>query len=119
MSYGEVERTDESIDTSILNRYSRALQTAKKQFSASIDTLNLGYNQYILENEDNTLSVYILPAFQTNNVAVYGKEFIYTIDETGNNILKDDSYTQNQYSGLKLTKQRKYGSITVNWKNQL
>jgi hypothetical protein len=100
--YGEVERTDESIDTSILNRYSRALQTAKKQFSTSIDTLNLGYNQYILENEDNTLSVYILPAFQTNNVAVYGKEFIYTIDESGNNILKDDSYTQNQYSGFEI-----------------
>jgi hypothetical protein len=97
---GEVARTDERVDTSMTHRYSRALQTANKQLEKLKDTINLRFNQYIRENDDKTLTVWIFPAFQPNSVAVYGGEFIYTIDVGGTKILKDDSYYQGQFRGF-------------------
>lgn len=88
---GQVSKTNETVDTLLLHKYSRALQTASEQIKALKDTVNLRFNQYIKENDDKTLSVWILPAFQPNSVAVFGGEFIYTIDETGTKVLKDDS----------------------------
>lgn len=103
---GVISRTYETVDTSILHRYSRALKTASSQLTAMRDSVKIRFNQYIKENEDRTLSVWILPAFQPNSVAVYGGEFIYTIDETGNKILKDDSYYQGVFRGFKVDKPR-------------
>src|SRR5699024_10831180 len=91
-NYGPVSETSETDDTTLLHRYSRALQTAGGQIKALKDTSNLRFNQYIKENDDQTLSVWILPAFQPNSLAVYGGEFIYTIDPTGTKVLKDGSY---------------------------
>ncbi|HEY0428561.1 MAG TPA: hypothetical protein VGC76_12340, partial [Pyrinomonadaceae bacterium] len=59
------------------------------------------FNQYIKLNADKTFSVWMLPAFQTNGTAVYGGEFIYTIDQTGNKITKDESYYQGGFRGFK------------------
>lgn len=103
---GQVIRTTETVDTTLLHRYSRALQTADNQLKALKDTVNLRFNQYIKENDDKTLSVWILPAFQPNSVAVYGGEFIYTIDQTGTQVLKDDSYFQGEFRGFKVDKPR-------------
>jgi len=47
-----------------------------------------------------------LPAFQINNVAVYGGEFIYTIDPTAEKITKDDSYFQGSFRGFNITPPR-------------
>jgi len=99
---GEVNKTSETVDTSLLHRYSRALQTANGQIKTLKDTVSLRFNQYIKENDDKTLSVWILPAFQPNNVAVYGGEFIYTIDPTGTKVLTDDSYFQGEFRGFKV-----------------
>lgn len=99
---GHIHRTGERIDTSTLNRYSRALQTANNQLTKLKDSVRIRFNQYIRENEDHTFTVWIFPAFQTNMVAVYGGEFIYTIDATGNNILKDDSYYLGKLWGVKV-----------------
>lgn len=103
---GQVSKTSETIDTTLLHRYSRALQTAAGQLKALRDTINLSFNQYIRENDDQTLSVWILPAFQPNSYAVYGGEFIYTIDQTGTKVLKDDSYFQGQFRGFKVDNPR-------------
>jgi hypothetical protein len=59
------------------------------------------FNQYIKLNADKTFTVWILPAFQTDGTAVYGAEFIYTIDATGNKITKDESYVQSTFRGFK------------------
>lgn len=103
---GQVSKTDEKVDTTLLHRYSRALQTANKQIKALKDTVSLRFNQYIKENDDRSLSVWIFPAFQPNSVAVYGGEFVYTIDETGNKVQNDDSYYQGQFRGFKVDKPR-------------
>ena len=103
---GQVIRTIESVDTTLLNTYSRALQTANTQIKALKDTVSLKFNQYIKENEDKTFTVWLLPAFQPNSVAVYGGEFIYTIDPTGTRLLKDDSYFQGEFRGFKVNNPR-------------
>ncbi|MCK9451597.1 MAG: hypothetical protein M0Q90_07900 [Bacteroidales bacterium] len=110
---GQVNKTTETVDTTLLNRHSRALQTANNQISALKDTVSLRFNQNIKENDDKTLSVWILPAFQPNCVAVYGGEFIYTIDETGTKVFKDDSYFQGEFRGFKVDNPRE---IWINYR---
>lgn len=112
---GNVRRTNETVDTSLLHRYSRALQTANKQIEKLKDTVNLRFNQYIKENDDKTLSVWILPAFQPSSFAIYGGEFIYTIDETGKKVLKDDSYFQGQFRGFRVGEPRE---IRLNYREK-
>ncbi|MEM6397140.1 MAG: hypothetical protein AAF741_12395 [Bacteroidota bacterium] len=105
-STGQVSKTNEMVDTALAHRYSRALQTATSQMRLLKDTVKLRFNQYIKENDDNTLSVWILPAFQPNSVAVYGGEFIYIIDETGTKVLEDNSYFQGQFRGFQVGEPR-------------
>lgn len=99
---GNVSRTSNAVDTTVLHGYSRALQTANNQIAALKDSVSLMFNQYIKQNDDKTYSVWILPAFQPNSVAVYGGEFIYTIDATGTKVLKDESYYQGAFRGFKI-----------------
>lgn len=103
---GSVSRTNEPVDATVLVRYSKALQTANKQLIEIKETVNIRFNQYIKENSDNTFTVWILPAFQTNGVAVYGGEFIYTIDSGGTQILKDESYYQGEFRGFNVDNPR-------------
>ena len=111
---GKISKSAEPIDTNILNRYSRALQTANKQIQPMKDTISLSFNQYIKENEDKTITVWILPAFQPNNFAIYGGEFIYTIDQFGTTILKDESYFPKPFRGFKVGERR---PIRLNYKD--
>jgi len=97
----KISRVYDKVDTLLLNSYSRALITANKQIKALKDTVNLSFNQFITQNDDKTFSVYILPAFQRNNTVIYGGEFIYSIDYSGNKILKDESYFQGDFRGFK------------------
>jgi len=103
---GYVKRIYDKIDTLLLNSYSRALITANNQLTRLKDTVNLSFNQFIKQNADKSFSVWILPAFQPNSYAIYGGEFIYKIDETGNKILSDDSYFQGQFRGFKVDNPR-------------
>ena len=103
---GAVRRTSESIDTSVLHPYARALQTAGAQMATLKDTVRLRFNQFIKKNEDHTFSVWIFPAFQPNSYAIYGGEFVYTLDPSGTSILQDDSYYQGQFRGFKVDNPR-------------
>lgn len=103
---GTVNLVKEELDTNLLHRYSRALQTANNELLALRDSVSLRFNQYIRENEDKTFSVWILPAFQPNSVAVYGGEFIYTIDETGRTILNDESFYSGAFRGFEVGEPR-------------
>lgn len=101
-SKANVIRVQEQIDTSVLNAYARALITANHQLDVLRDSIYLGFNQYIKQNDDHTFTVWILPAFQRNGTAIYGGEFIYTIDRSGRNVLKDDSYFRGSFRGFKV-----------------
>ena len=107
----KVKRVYDKVDSSLLNSYSRALITANKQLTKLRDTVSVGFNQFIKKNDDKTFTVWILPAFQKNRVAVYGGEFIYTIDPSGHKVLKDESYVQD-FRGFKVNEPRE---ITLNY----
>ncbi len=95
----DIRLIDDKLDTAHVNSYSRALMTANLMLKDLKDSINFRFNQYIRKNENGTFSVWLLPAFQPNGLAVYGGEFIYTVDATGNNILKDDSYYSGDFYG--------------------
>lgn len=98
----KITRETDKVDAEFLASHSKALNTAQSQMTIALkDNQAPRFNQYIKQNADKTFSVWLLPAFQTNGVAIYGGEFIYTIDQTGNKILKDESYLQSGFRGFK------------------
>jgi len=102
----KISRIHEPVDTAILDSYSRALFTAQSQIQTFEDSMQIAFNPYVRQNDDMTFTVWIFPAFQRNSTAVYGGEFIYTIDATGTQILRDDSYFQGNFRMFKVDKPR-------------
>lgn len=111
-----VKRTDEKVNAEFLNSYSRVLITANNQVTVALKNApHPLFNQYIKQNADKTFTVWILPAFQPDGTAVYGGEFIYSIDKTGNKITKDESYLQSSFRGFKTGAPRE---IWLNYREQ-
>jgi hypothetical protein len=94
----KITRVFEDIDTAFLNPHARALITANSEIASIKESVPIRFNQYIKQNDDKTFSVFIFPALQTNGWAVYGGEFVYTIDSTGTTILEDNSYYQGKFA---------------------
>lgn len=97
---GKIARTTDKIDEAFLIAHAKALQLAQKKLIEVIPAGSPTHNTYIKRNDDKTFNVWIFPAFQTNGVAVYGGEFIYTIDVTAEKITKDESYFQGAFRGF-------------------
>jgi len=97
---GTITRTTDKIDEEFLIAHARALALAQKKLIEAIPTGSPTHNTYIKRNDDKSFKVWLLPAFQTNGVAVYGGEFIYTIDALGEKITKDESYFQGAFRGF-------------------
>ena len=97
---GKIARTTDKIDEAFLIANAKALQLAQKKLIEVIPAGSPTHNTYIKRNDDKTFNVWIFPAFQTNGVAVYGGEFIYTIDATAEKITKDESYFQGAFRGF-------------------
>lgn len=103
---GKINRQYNKVDTAALSLYASALQLAARQRMVGLrDSFQLQFNQYIQRNADKTFSVWIFPAFQPNSVAVYGGEFIYTINAEGTSILKDESYLSGKFLGFKVERE--------------
>ena len=99
---GKIVRTKEQLDQLFLVSHGRALQLAIAQMEQTIPANSPRHNSYIKQNPDKTFSVWLLPAFQPDEVAVYGGEFIYTIDAATEKIIRDDSYFQGAFRGFKV-----------------
>lgn len=97
----KITKSDAELDPGFLDAHARALATSRAKLMTSIPGDSPRFNQYIRQNPDKTFSVWLLPAFQTNGVAVYGGEGIYTIDAAGRKLLKDESYFQPNFRGFK------------------
>ncbi|MBC7900648.1 MAG: hypothetical protein H7070_11425 [Saprospiraceae bacterium] len=97
----KITRTTEKIDQEFLDSHAIALKTATTKLAASIPADSPRFNQYIRRNEDKSFNVWLLPAFQTDGLAVYGGEAVYEIDKTGGKITKDESYFQKAFRGFK------------------
>jgi hypothetical protein len=97
---GKITKTTDKIDAEFLVAHARALNLAQKKLNETIPANSPTHNTYIRRNGDKTFTVWLLPAFQTNNVAVYGGEFIYTIDAAAEKVTKDESYFQGAFRGF-------------------
>lgn len=97
---GKIARTTDKIDEEFLIAHAKALSLAQKKVSEVIPAGSPIHNAYIRRNDDKTFNVWLFPAFQTNNVAVYGGEFVYTIDATAEKITRDESYFQGTFRGF-------------------
>jgi len=97
----KIARTTDKIDENFLLGHARALAAAQLKLKTTIPAGSPAHNSYIKQNADKTFTVWLLPAFQTNRMAVYGGEFIYTIDAAGEKITKDESYFQGSFRGFK------------------
>ena len=97
---GKIARTSDKIDEAFLIMHARALALGQKKLIETIPADSPTHNTYIKRNDDKTFSVWLFPAFQTNNVAVYGGEFVYTIDATAEKVTKDESYFQGAFRGF-------------------
>lgn len=93
-------------DTAFANPYARALMAARAQLNEATGSAKLSFNHYIRRNLDKTFTVWILPAFQQDNTAVYGGEFSYTISSTGCKLLHKEEYFQGQFRGFKVDRPR-------------
>ena len=96
----KIARSDQKIDQEFINKHAMALKTGREKLLATIPVGSPRFNQFIRQNSDKTFSVWLLPAFQPNRMAVYGGEAIYVIDSTGTKILKDESYFQKDFRGF-------------------
>jgi hypothetical protein len=105
-SAGKITRTKDKIDDGFLVSHARALDLATARLKDSIPTNSPAHNSYIRQNADRSFTVWLLPAFQTDNIAVYGGEFVYTIDPAAEKITKDESYFQGSFRGFKSTPPR-------------
>ena|ERR1041385_9066824 len=97
---GKITRSADQLNQAFLIAHARALQLAVARMTETIPATSPRHNSYIRQNPDKTFTVWLLPAFQPNDVAVYGGEFIYTIDSASEKITRDDSYFQGQFHGF-------------------
>lgn len=98
---GKIAKSEVKLDQSFLTRHARALSTGRAKLMATVPEGSPTFNQYIKENSDKTFSVWLFPAFQTDGLAAYGGEGIYTIDQSGQKVTKDESYFQLYFRGFK------------------
>jgi len=99
---GRITRTTDPINEEFLVLYAKVLNLAQTKLGESIPAGSPTHNTYIKRSDDKTFTVWLFPAFQTNDVAVYGGEFIYTIDAAAEKITKDESYFQGAFRGFKV-----------------
>ena len=93
-------------NSSEANPYSRALVKANELTKPIRDTTKVRFNRYIKRENDGTLSGWALPAFSQAGEAVYGGEFYYRFDRTGNNLLENNEYFQGNFRGFKTDRPR-------------
>lgn len=100
-SAGKINSSNYKFDQSLLDSYAKALVTARAKLKTSIPANSPAFNQYIRRESNGTFGVWMLPAFQRDETAVYGGEAFYAIDSVGNKILNEESYFQPNFRGFK------------------
>lgn len=106
-STGVISRIYTEVDTVISHSYSRALQNSKRVYKSRRDSISVRFNSYVKRNSDGTITVWLLPAFTHDGIAVYGGEFIYTFDSLGNELLKRNEYL-GIYRGIKPNRTKEF-----------
>lgn len=97
----------QELDTAMLHSVSRAIRIAYREAGSVLKRSFVKFNKFVRYNQDKTVSVWLMPALQPNEIAMYGAEFYYHFDETGTNVLEKDEYYQGSFKGFRLGKRNK------------
>jgi hypothetical protein len=100
-------------DTTKLNALASALTNANTQFQIIRDTSSIYFNSFVISNDDQTISIWYLPAFQPSGQAIYGCEWEYTFDKSGKNLLRKNFYV-NAITGVWIGQPRE---LWLNYRN--
>ncbi len=116
--YGKVSRGSDAPDTLFLNSFARALINGHKLVP---DSFGIPFHQFIMQNQDKTLSVWLMPAYNYNSHLVpYGCDFYGRFDATGNNLLEKQANIQPLLRSFPLTNEMakaKQHDITLDYRN--
>jgi hypothetical protein len=101
------------IDTMKLESLESALIRANTDFQLVRDTSNFYFNAFVYPNENKTISVWFLPAFQPSGQALYGCEWEYVFDSKGTHLQNLNSFT-NKLTGVWIGQPRE---LWLNYRN--
>lgn len=93
-------------DTAMLGSISRAINIAYREAGFVLGKSYVKFNKFVRYHNNKTVSVWLMPALQPNEIAMYGGEFYYLFDATGNAILNRQEYYQGSFKGFRLGKAR-------------
>lgn len=83
---GAIVRTTEPVNTSLGNRFGRALSIAQRHVPEGLARANIRFNSYVRERNDGGVDVLLIPSWQQNGWILYGSEFQYGFDAAGRNV---------------------------------
>lgn len=92
-----VRKTQSDIDTAITYPLARAMSKINLD---TIVKIQVRHNSYVQQNDDNEIEIWYFPAFQTDNTAIWGSEYWFKFDSTGNKLL-DSRIINRGYWGVK------------------
>lgn len=95
-----------SPDTARLSAISRAIRTAYREATPILGGSSAKMNKFVRVNDNRSISVWLMPALQSLDVALYGGEFFYRFNTTGDLLLERSEYYQGNFKGLRLGKLR-------------
>jgi hypothetical protein len=112
----KLKKSSDKLEDIDLAGYAKSINLAYKHFEAS--PLNIvmpiRYNHYVKKIDNKLFKVWIFPAFQPNNHAIYGGEYIYLINIENEQILEDNSYYIGEYRGFLVQENKTDIEITYN-----
>lgn len=93
-------------DTLMLHAVSRCIRSSYKMAGAMLGRSYVRMNKFIRLNGDRSISIFLLPALQPADVAMYGGEFHYRFDEYGRKLLERNEYYRGGFKGFRLNNER-------------
>jgi hypothetical protein len=95
---------EEKPDSVMLISVSKAINAAYTEAGLRLGKSYVRFNKFIRYQPDH-ISIWLLPALQPNEIALYGGEFYYRFDHTGEKILERQEYFQG-FKGFRFGKGR-------------
>lgn len=101
------------VDTSRLTTSAKVLALANNQFQIVRDTTGIYFDSFVINNPDQTISIFFVPAFQPSGQALYGCEWEYIYNNTGTKALSRNAYI-NRLTGVWIGQPRE---LWLNYRN--
>ncbi|WP_109698548.1 hypothetical protein [Chitinophaga deserti] len=93
-------------DTAMMCSVSRGIRKAYRNAGVMLGRSYVRMNKFIRLNGDRSISIWLLPALQPAEVAMYGGEFHYRFDEKGEQLLERQEYYRGGFKGFRLNNGR-------------